>query len=251
MPSRKNWGVGVLLLCSSVIFSGDPALARGTRRAQAASSEQSQEKALEESQKHLEKARALREKGKNELAIAEYRKSIGADPGMVESYLELGELYSQTNAPGKAVEMLDLGIGMALGQEIGGPDIGRYCCLLAKNHQALGRIDLASGDLAKAQKYLPDDPLPLIALGDIQAGRGRFQEAIGAYRRALELDQRNPDCWWALGNVGIKARQPEIMQEAFQGLSSLAPDKASAFAELMKSAASAPPAGAGKEPTRP
>lgn len=234
MQSRYTWGIGVLLLCSSVVFLADPVLARETRKSGPATSEQSPEKALGTSQKHLEKARAYREKGKNELAVEEYRQSIEALPAMVEAYLELGELYSQTKAPEKAVEMLDLGISMALLQEIVNPDIGRYCCLLAKNHQALGRTDLASGDLVKAQKYLPDDPLPLVVLGDIQAERGKFEAAIAAYRRALDLDQQNTDCWWALGNAAIKGRLPEVAQEAYKGLLNVDPGKASAFAELMK-----------------
>lgn len=238
MQSRCICGIGVLILCSTAIFLADPVIARGTRSGDTTTSEQSPEKAFEASQKHLEKARAFREKGKNEMAVEEYRKSIGADPTMVYSYLELGELYSQTNAPENAVEMLDLGISIALLQEIIEPDIGRYCCLLAKNHHALGRIDLASGDLVKAQKYLPDDPLPQIVLGDIQADRGRFKDAIVAYRQALKLDQQNPACWLALGNVAIKSRLPDVAQEAYQGLLNVDPDKAAAFGEVMKSVAS-------------
>ena len=141
------------------------------------------------------------------------------------------------------VEMLDVGISMALLQEIVDPDIGRYCCLLAKNHQALGRSDLASGGLVKALKYLPDDPLPQIVLGDIQTERGKYEEAFGAYRRALTMDNRNIDCWWALGKAAIRGKRPEVMQEAYQGLLQADSDKASEFAELMKSAA---PAGTGR-----
>ncbi len=235
MQSRSRLGIGVFLLGSLLVVPVGPVPPRGMGAA-AAAGEESQVKAFETAQKSLTAARAFREQGKVEKAVAEYRKSIAADPATVDAYLELGELYSLNNSPRKAVEVLDIGIGMALAQEIGGPDLGRYCVLLARNHEALGRMDLASGDLIKAVKYLPDDPLPFIALGDMQAGRGRFDQAVAAFRQALALDPGNIEGWWAFGNAAIKGRLPEAMQEARRGLSAIDPAQGAAFAELMKTA---------------
>ncbi|NLI78604.1 MAG: tetratricopeptide repeat protein [Candidatus Riflebacteria bacterium] len=244
MQSRSMWRLGVLLVGSSLVL---PVVGVSPRvmGAAPATVEESQVKAFETAQKSLAAARAFREQGKVEKAVAEYRKSIAADPATIDAYLELGELYSQNNSPRKAVEVLDIGIGMALAQEIGGPDIGRYCVLLARNHEALGRMDLASGDLIKAVKYLPDDPLPFIALGDMQAGRGRFDQAVAAFRQALALDPGNVEGWWAFGNAAIKGRLPEAMREAHRGLAAIDPAQGAAFAELMKTAVP------GKEPARP
>lgn len=244
MESRSMWKVGAFLLGSSLVLPVGPVPVRWMGAA-AATVEESQVKAFEAAQKHLGTARAFREQGKVEQAVAAYRKAIAADPATVDAYLELGELHSQNNSPRKAVEALDIGIGMALAQEIGGPDLGRYCVLLARNHEALGRMDLASGDLIKAVKYLPDDPLPFIALGDMQAGRGRFDQAVAAFRQALQLDPGNVEGWWAFGNAAIKGRLPDAMQEARRGLSAIDPAQGAAYAELMKAAVP------GKEPARP
>lgn len=226
-------GMAVLFLCSSVMLSDDFAHAQG--RGDALDSGKDQQKALEISQKHLQKARTLKEKGKSEAAIAEYRKSVDACSATVVAYLELGELYAQTGAHAKAVETLDIGISMALLQEIVDPDIGRSCCILAKSHQALGRSDLASGALVKAMKYLTDDPLPYVVLGDIQTERGKYDEAFGAYRRALAMDATNADGWWAFGMSALIAKRPDVAREAHQGMQQADPDKAARFAEKMKS----------------
>lgn len=224
-------GVAVLFLCSAMMLSADSARAQG--RGDARDSGNVQQKALEVSQKHLQKARALKEKGKNEAAIVEYRKSVEACSATVVAYLELGELYAQTGAHAKAVEMLDIGISMALLQEIVDPDIGRSCCILAKSHQALGRSDLASGALVKAMKYLTDDPLPYVVLGDIQTERGKYDEAFGAYRRALAMDAANADGWWAFGTSALRAKRSDIAREAHQGLLQADPERALRFAERM------------------
>jgi len=224
-------GMAVLVLCSSVMLSADAARAQGNGVAR--DSGKDQQRALEISQKHLQKARTLKEKGKSEAAIAEYRKSVEACSATVVAYLELGELYAQTGAHAKAVEMLDIGISMALLQEIVDPDIGRSCCILAKSHQALGRSDLASGALVKAMKYLTDDPLPYVVLGDIQTERRKYDEAFGAYRRALAMDATNADGWWAFGTSALRAKRPEVAREAHQGLLQADPDRALRFAEEM------------------
>lgn len=197
-------------------------------------------KAFETAQTHLRTARQLRDQGKVPAAIAAYRQAIAADAATLEAYLELGELYSLNNRPRQAIEVLDIGIGMALAQEIAGPEIGRYCCLLARNHEALGRMDLAAGALTKAVKYLPDDPLPFIALGDMQAGRGRYDLAVQAFRQALQLDPDNLEGWWAFGNAALKGRLPTAMQEAQRGLTALDPAQGAAYAELMKAVRAEP-----------
>jgi len=97
-------GMIFLFLCSSVVFSADPAFAQGAGSAESANSGKSLQMALESSQKHLQQARSFREKGKNEPAVAEYKQSIAACPSMVVSYLELGELYTKLNTSEKAVE---------------------------------------------------------------------------------------------------------------------------------------------------
>ena len=198
---------------------------------------QSRQKSFDAGQKHFDKAKALVEKGNTALAIVEYTKSIETDPSAVNSYLGLGELYSKINEAQKAVEKLDVGISMALLQEIIDPEIGRYCCLLARNYQRLGKSDLASGALIKAQKYLPDDPLPMFFLGEIQAERGKFKEAVRAFREALRLDSSNVECWQALGMVGLRGKLPDVAQEAYEGLMDIDPARAAQLETLIKSVA--------------
>lgn len=234
MPVRYLRIIFTGVLCCSLIASV-PAQARGGKSLAGPTSFESEQKAFEGGQKHLEKARAVLEKGDTGRAIVEYAKSIEVNPASVESYLELGELYSKINEAQKAVERLDIGISMALLHEICDPGIGRYCCLLARNYQRLGRSDLASGALVKAQKYLSDDPLPLFFLGEIQAERGKFKEAAAAFREALRRGNSNVEWWLALGKVGLRGKLPNVAQEAYQGLMTIDPEKASELEALMKS----------------
>lgn len=224
------------VLCCSLLASA-PVQARGAGSAPGRGSVESQQKAFEAGQKHLEKAKALVEKGNTTLAIVEYTKSIETDPSSVNSYLGFGELYSQINEAQKAVEKLDVGISMALLQEIIDPEIGRYCCLLARNYQRLGKSDLASGALIKAQKYLQDDPLPMFFLGEIQAERGKYKDAARAFRESLRLDSSNVECWQALGMVGLRGKLPGVAQEAYDGLLDIDPGRAAQLETLMQSVA--------------
>ncbi|HOY68880.1 MAG TPA: tetratricopeptide repeat protein [Candidatus Ozemobacteraceae bacterium] len=235
----------VFVLCSSVICGVGPLQAGPMDRDGLAGSERVRQKAFESAQKLLQKARLSRENRNIDAAIEAYRRAIEADTSLVAAYLELGELYASTNAHDKAVETLDIGISMALLQEIVDPGIGRSCCILAKSHQALGRTDLASGDLVKAMKYLPDDPLPHIVLGDIQTDRKRYEEAFAAYRRAIGIDRSNADAWWALGSAAVRANRPDVAREAHDGLEPLDPVRAATLAKLIG------PSGAGREPAQP
>ncbi|HEY9069627.1 MAG TPA: tetratricopeptide repeat protein [Candidatus Ozemobacteraceae bacterium] len=231
------WGkAAVFVLCSSVISGIGPLQARPMDRMDrdgATGAERARQKTFESAQKLLQKARLSRENRNIDAAINAYREAIEADASLVAAYLELGELYASTNAHDKAVETLDIGISMALLQEIIDPGIGRSCCILAKSHQALGRTDLASGDLVKAMKYLPDDPLPHIVLGDIQTSRKRYEEAFAAYRRAIAMDRSNADAWWALGSAAVRANRPDVAREAYDGLAPLDTSRAATLAKLI------------------
>ncbi len=196
----------------------------------------SPEKILREAQKRLKKARALRDKGKNDLAIAEYVDTLRIDPSLSEGYIELGALYSELGIHEKVVEFLEGGLPVAVQQGYDPQSVGDSYCLLAASYKELGKLEEASGALVKAVECVPNDPRPQKILGDIFVLRTRPEDAFAAYRKSLELDAQNADCWWALGELALKAKKPQAVQEAYHGLLKSDSSRGKEFVRLMEDA---------------
>jgi tetratricopeptide (TPR) repeat protein len=210
-----------LLACLLGLFltaADTTAEAWGKKVKQRATSEKQAKKLLASGQKSLTKAMSLREKGRNDLALEELKRSILADPSLVDAYFLLSEIYTELEIPQKSAEMLEAGLPMAIQQEYDPREIGAGYCRLAQNYQALNKIDLASGALTYAAACIPDDPMPYKTLGDLNAATGKVEKAYAAYQKAVAIDPRNPDLWLALGNLALEQKTPKIAQEAYQGL---------------------------------
>ncbi|NLI77140.1 MAG: tetratricopeptide repeat protein [Candidatus Riflebacteria bacterium] len=168
--------------------------------------------------KHLTKARSLREKGKNDLAIAEYRQALTIDPSSAEAALELGDLYFQLEIFPQCAEILEAGLPLAEQQGYDARVLGQAWCRLARCHLANGAPEPAATALLKAAALIPDDPEPHAVLGDLQGARDRFDEAFNAYRRAVRADPQYTAAWTAMGDLAVRAGRAREASEALAGL---------------------------------
>ncbi len=188
------------------------------------------------SSKHLAKARALREKGKNDLAIAEYRQALTIDPSSAEAALELGGLYYELDIFPQCAEILEAGLPMAESQGYDDQTLGEAYCQLARSQVANGASDQANAALLKAAKLIPNDPRPHMILGELQAARERFDDAFQSFRRALKIDPQLTEAWSAMGELALQTRRAKEASEALQGLQQADSLKAKAFREAMAAA---------------
>lgn len=84
--------------------------------------------------------------------------------------------------------------------------------------------DAALRELEIARGGMPGDPFISVIAGSIHKRQGRWDEAIAAYRRAIELDPLDPRAYSELGTVFRVTYRFEEALEAWSRLLELAPD---------------------------
>jgi tetratricopeptide (TPR) repeat protein len=67
-------------------------------------------------------------------------------------------------------------------------------------YHAYGDLDGALAELEIARRTLPNDPRIFSLLASIQRRQGRWEESIGNFERAIELDPRNPNRFFQASN---------------------------------------------------
>ncbi len=88
------------------------------------------------------------------------------------------------------------------------PDMPEGWNLLAQEHRTVGDPRRALSILNNALLALRDSPTTLMTLGDVYGDLGRFDEAVRAYRRALDLDGGLTPAWAGLARSYIKLGRP-------------------------------------------
>lgn len=184
--------------------------------------------------KLMKKARALREKGKNEQAIETYKRVLQIDSAYAEAYLELADIYIDINIPESAAEMLQTGLSLAEQYAYDPAELAAAWCQTAELHMRLGSLDLASGDLVRATTLAPEDAQPHKIAGDIHAAKRRFDDAFRAYDEAVRLNSRYADAWFAMGTLALETKRAKEAQAAYNGLLETDTDRAQQFAGLMQ-----------------
>lgn len=228
-------GVALVLVCGLSAVVAPPA-AEGwgkKKKGKNFTAAPSAKKISAASAKLIQKARVLREKGKNEQAIATYKQALQIDSTLVDAYLELADIYIDINIPESAAAMFEAGLPLAEQLEYEPAALATAWCQAAELHVRLGNLDLASGDLVRATALAPEDARPHKIAGDIHAARQRFDDAFKAYREAVRLDPRYGDAWFALGSLGLETKRAKEAQAGYNGLLDADTDRAQQFAGLM------------------
>lgn len=235
---RPHLGAALVLVCAlSSVIAPLPAEAWGKKKkGKTATAAPTAQKISAVAAKLLQKARVLREKGKNEQAIETYKQALQIDSTLAEAYLELADIYSDINIPESSAAMLEAGLPLAeqLGYEPAA--LAAAWCQAAELNVRLGNLDLASGDLVKATTLAPDDALPHKIAGDIHTAKLRYDDAFKAYREAVRLDPQYGDAWFAMGTLALEAKRAKEAQAAYNGLLEADTDRAQQLAESMRQA---------------
>ena len=78
----------------------------------------------------------------------------------------------------------------------------------------------------------PDNPSTLVVQGTILGRKGRFEDAIQHFDRAIEIDPRYLDAWFNKGVALINKRDDPGAMECFQKAALLEPDQAEAWLKM-------------------
>ncbi|MGH8267428.1 MAG: tetratricopeptide repeat-containing sulfotransferase family protein, partial [Steroidobacteraceae bacterium] len=115
-------------------------------------------------------------------------------PGYSEARFELARIL---NSQQKAAPMLPL-LERLLALE---PHSLRYRTLQAAAYNLLGQNDRATGILAALLGEFPADEFVWLYYGHSLRTAGRFDEAIGAYRKSTDLKPAFGEAWFSLANL--------------------------------------------------
>ncbi len=126
------------------------------------------------------------------------------------------------NRPGWAVAMAELGDALLRVGDAGGAATTFRAAIaadrnLAHAHAGLGRSLIEAGDLAAAEAALnqalelvPNDADSAMYLADVFAQTERIEEAYSQYRRAADLDARNPEPLVRAARLALAQRRPVL-----------------------------------------
>lgn len=98
------------------------------------------------------------------------------------------------------------------GQQVGSAQILSICEKLAKSNDTR----IAIGLCEKAHMDDPDNPVPLLILGDMLQQQGALAQAGRAYGMAIDLDPGNVEAHYGLGKVFLARNQFELATEQFE-----------------------------------
>lgn len=142
-------------------------------------------------------AKALRQLGRLDEAVAECNRQILRTPRLAEAFVERGQSFSALGHGQRALEDFEAALLL---------DPKDIAALLAQGdaYFMLERPADAEASYSRAIKLAPERPLAWINRGVARDEQGRFQEAIDDFTQALALDPAQPS---ALANRGVSRSQ--------------------------------------------
>lgn len=87
------------------------------------------------------------------------------------------------------------------------PDFGFAWARLAELEFSFGRAKAAEGTLAEALRLSPRNAQALTVQGFVQSARGRFQDAMASFERAIAVDGGLGNAWLGRGLINIRRGQ--------------------------------------------
>ena len=150
-----------------------------------------------EPQARLLAAKALRQLGRLDEAVAECNRQILLTPRLAEAFVERGQSFSALGHGQRALE--DFQAALVLEPK-------NIAALLAQGdaYFILERPAEAEASYSRVIELAPERPLAWINRGVARDEQGRFQEAIADFTQALALDPAEPS---ALANRGVSRSQ--------------------------------------------
>ena len=159
--------------------------------------------------------------GLRDVALDDFERALDHDATEPAPYVNRGRLLREVGRHAEAEECFSHAIARGMG--VVDAWLGRGLSRVAQG-------DLAGGaaDIERARALAPAEPLPLIALGDVEAARGNTTRAVELYRAALVTDPAHAVAWLKLGNALMHASDVPGARDAFLRATELQPDLAAA-----------------------
>jgi tetratricopeptide (TPR) repeat protein len=167
--------------------------------------------------------------GQRPEAATAYRRGLELAPEDGALALRLGEVLLADGQPGEAAEAFRQAVGLRPGEAT--PRL-RLATALAR----AGKADEAVAQFEEVLAEKPDDAVRQAQLrvdyGNLLADVGRTEEALAAYRRALELDPQLAKAHYNLGLTQLSLGQGEEAKGSFREAIALQPDYPEAHTNL-------------------
>lgn len=173
--------------------------------------------------------------GRNDDAVALYRKALGANPKSFEAQISLGLLLARAGKPSEA--RTELLAATQLDPGVAGP------AAKARAWRALAEIDAkgidgkadtsqASVDLLEALKISPETPEDTLMAARLADTNGDNAGAEAAYRRVLKNDPDSSVAVAGLAHLLIVEKKYADAEDLLQGALKKSPDDAAMTAQL-------------------
>jgi len=138
---------------------------------------------------------ALRSLGKDDQAMAMYRKAIDLDPELAPAYNDLALLYAQNAEDYEtAIQLLNRAIGLDLDEKL-------FHFNLAHIHFTIGRFDEAVRENERVLELDSLSALTWFNLGMSHSRLGNLEKAEASLRKALEINSSYADAFYELGKL--------------------------------------------------
>ncbi len=150
-------------------------------------------------------------------AIDAYRRAVELEPAMAWPYHSLALIYvERANDDRTAYEAAITLYRQAIERYSNDRDRARAWNDLGSTYQALHRLEDAIKAFRRAIELDPTYTTPLNKLGDVYQELGYHEDAIEAYRQAIALEPGDAVSWNSLGDVYRELAQFEAAIEAYQ-----------------------------------
>lgn len=133
-----------------------------------------------------------------------YAKVIELQPELPIAYANLGKLYAETGWLPEAIALYEKALRLE-------PNCADVCRSLARAWHQLGMLEKAADVWYEALTIEPEvsGVQELLTLGDRLKEQGKIEDAIGCYRRVIQLDPNMAVAYRNLGNSQAKIGQLE------------------------------------------
>jgi predicted O-linked N-acetylglucosamine transferase (SPINDLY family) len=161
-------------------------------------------------------------RGDLQAAVALWQRAVDLEPEAADLRANLGKALRGLGKPAEAREHLEKALALAPGNGSAALDLAG---ILAAEGRGAEAADLLG-------RHAGGDPEAWMALGDLQAGAGRFVEAEAAYRTALRVSPRTAEAHLGLANLYLSADAPAEAYDAAERMLYARPDHPGAYVAL-------------------
>jgi len=138
--------------------------------------------------------------------VAELRRRVQADPTSI-AFAQLAEELRRAGANEEAVGVCRAGLARHPGYLSARVTLGRALI-------EIGQLDEALAELSTVASAAPDNLAAMRGLAEIHQRRGELAEALGYYRRALDLARHDPELEEAVERMEKEVTPPEPTPDA-------------------------------------